>query len=125
MALTKNTSQGTFYFEIDEEETHVEMVLRYLRLSFMDNLSFAVTSCEPSRSNGNSTGKLVVKITHIGDDEYEIGVKSVEEALDRCRYVFEDAQSGKLDQLALFDVETGEIIGTRHKVAEPGNEDRV
>ena len=68
---------------------------------------------------------LGAKITHIGDDEYEIGVKSVEEALDRCRYVFEDAQSGKLDQLALFDVETGEIIGTRHKVAEPGNEDRV
>lgn len=108
MALTKNTSQGTFYFQADDQATVVEQVVREIRTAFPHQATITLSPCYATDANGFATGKMVVKITLLGDDEIEIRVRDVEFALDRCRYAFEDAIGGKLPQLALFDTATGE-----------------
>jgi hypothetical protein len=118
MGLTKNTSQGEEYFDIGDETTRIEQVVRAMRFRFPDNLSLAITSCAPSRANGNMTGKMVVKVTHLGDADQAIDQRDVQDALDSCANVHEDAMLGRLDQLVLFDPDTGLLIEHGAK-AEP------
>jgi hypothetical protein len=64
------------------------------------------------------TGKMVVKVTHLGDADQAIDQRDVQDALDSCANVHEDAMLGRLDQLVLFDPDTGLLIEHGAK-AEP------